>query len=251
MGNRYRFRMNTANSYTAYATQFAGDGQCWLERDAGLTGAADGTRFAFSTWVNFTGGDGVAQHLLSPNNTRCKIEKRTSNLLRITAINTAAATVAQIDQNSGAVAAITAATGWVHIACSVANLSSGGYAQLYINRVSCGTLTTFLANDTSIDFTDSDWGVGGYIGGATYLTGALCEYYFNSAESIDFSSSANLDKFNLASKPVSLGSTGATPTGTQPIVYLRTDYTSFTTNSGSGGNFVKKGTTALASATPP
>jgi len=240
-------------SYPPYATTFAGDGQCWMERDAGLTSAADSIHFTISVWLNFSAGNGVSQQILRRNNTRVQVEKRTSNLFRILLLDAASgATVAQIDQNSTNVAAITSSTGWIHLLCSVRNASSGGFAQLYINDTECATLTTFLANDSAIDFTDTDWAVGALVGGTLYFQGAMSEFYYSDSESIDLSVEANRRKFRSAGgDPVDLGSDGSTPTGNAPRIYLKSIYSSFTTNSGTGGNFTKYGTSAFTTATPP
>lgn len=246
---RYRFRLNVSGSYTANAVAFAGDGQCWLERDAGFTSAADGTQFLFSVWLDFTGRDAAQQQILIGNGSRVQIIKRTTNLIRVLVKNTANTTILQMDQNSGVVAALVAAGGWNHIAATSKNTAAGGFSQLYINGTSCATMTTTPPyDDTSFDFTDTDWGIGADVGGATnYLQADVAEFYWNDAASLDLSVAANLEKLRSASgHPVSLGSDGSTPTGATPRLYLKDADVSFPTNYGSGGNMVKKGTTALA-----
>lgn len=245
---------HTTASYTPYATQFAGDGQAWLERDSGLTGAVDtATGFIFSCWVKFTAGDGVEQTLIkSSSQNTFSVTKRTTNLIRIVIKNASNTPVVQLDQASGSVAAILAGSGWHHIIASANNVSSSGFAQLYIDGVSCGTQTTFAASGAGLDFVEADWGIGASVGGTLPLQGDLSELFLISGSSLDLSVASNLQKFrSTGGKPVSLGTDGTTPTGTAPLVYLRSAYDSFTTNSGTGGNFVKYGTTALASATAP
>lgn len=247
-----------AGGYSPSATHFAGDTQCWMERDGGLTGATDtGVKFIFSVWVNFTGGDGVEQSIFrSSSGTRFQVSKRTTNLIRIVAKSADNVVRVQLDQNAGAVAAITAATGWVNILCTGDNTLTTGFATMYINGVSCGTVTTLgtagVPDGTALDFVEADWATGATVGGTLYITGDLSEFYFNGAESIDLTNATNREKWRSSGgDPVDLGSDGSTPTGTAPLVYFRSVYTSFTTNSATGGNFVKYGTTAFTSATPP
>jgi hypothetical protein len=76
------------------------------------------------------------------------------------------------------------------------------------------------------------------------FNGQMCELYLNTTQYLN-------DPTNFASggKPISLGSNGELPTGTAPIVYLRSPYTSFNTNSGTGGNFIIEA--PLSQGTPP
>lgn len=239
------------SGYAALATQFAGDGQCWMESDAALTGAADGLKCIISMWLNFTGGNATQQVIFYPNTGRLVVQKTTGNLLRVDIQDNLGVLSVRIDQDSGKVAAITSSTGWVHLLISVDNTLAAGYAQMYINNTEAANVVTFLASGVNLDFTDVDWAVGDITGGGLPITAAVSEFYFNIATSLDMTNSANRALFIAGGKPVSLGSDGSTPTGAQPIVYFRSLFSSFTTNSGSGGNFVKKGTTAFASATPP
>ncbi len=80
----------------------------------------------------------------------------------------------------------------------------------------------------------------------------VAEVYLNLAESIDIDVSANVEKFrSSAGKPVDLGATGSTPTGTAPIIYLSGDATGFLTNKGTGGSFtVATGSLSTAGTSP-
>lgn len=236
--------MRASSSYSAGSAAF--DGTDWMERDAGWTGAADGTEGIFSGWINYTGGNAVAQVFVNCNTGRLSIEKRSSNTIRITLRNTSGTVVIQIDQNTSAFGTITSSTGWVHVLASWKNTSSGGRAQLYLNDTSCATLTTALLNDANIDYTDVDWSVGANVGGTAPASAKIGEVYLNLATSLDLSVESNRRKFRSAGgAPVSLGSDGSTPTGSAPILYLKGVYSSFTTNSGTGGDMVLKGGGAL------
>lgn len=241
--------------YAASATTFAGDGQCWMERDADLTGNADAKTGSFSCWVNFSGLDGVLQHILMNNGERLVFQKRTTNLIRLSLKQADNTVLVTLDQNSANVAAILAGSGWHHILASW-DKSVENRAHLYIDGVECLTITNFLSDDVDgntnpIDYTRTDWAVGASDAGAAPTAACISELWF-STEYIDFSVQANREEFRSAGgDPVDLGATGATPTGNQPLIYLRSAFSSFTTNAGSGGNFVKKGTTDFTSCTAP
>lgn len=242
---RYKFRMTSTAAgaaYVAYGSRF--DGTYWMERDAGLTGAADGTAGIFAAWIRFNGSDGVQQTFFD-SNTRLTIQKRTTNLLRFVLRDSASATKIQIDQNAASFPAIVAATGWVHILASWSNAAVGAFAHLYINDTSCATATTLAGDGAALDYTDIDWAVGGVIG-STAVVADLSEVYFNIATSLNLTTESNRRLFTTAAnRPVSLGDSGQTPTGSSPIVYLKNQFSSFTSNSGTGGNFVAKGTGSI------
>lgn len=96
--------------------------------------------------------------------------------------------------------------------------------------------------DEAIDYTAAaNWSVGAPVLGQG-LSGAIAEFYFAPGQYLDMSVTSNRRKFiSAALQPVDLGSTGSTPTGTAPIVYLRLDgsqvATAFKTNRGTGGDF--------------
>ena len=82
----------------------------------------------------------------------------------------------------------------------------------------------------------------------TTVAGSLAEVYFNIKESSYFNPSG-ITSFRSGGKPVSLGASGATPTGNSPDVYLKNAAASFGTNSGTGGNLTVTG--SLSDVTPP
>ena len=78
----------------------------------------------------------------------------------------------------------------------------------------------------------------------------LSEIWFDTTF-FDLSMSANRLKFiDVNGYPVNLGSDGSTPTGSQPILYLKNPAASVGTNSGSGGNLTANGTFVAASTSP-
>lgn len=65
----------------------------------------------------------------------------------------------------------------------------------------------------------------------------MADLYFNSVTFLDLSVSSNLELFIKSGKPVNLGTTGQTPTGSSPLVFDTGDATTFATNVGGGGGW--------------
>ena len=94
-----------------------------------------------------------------------------------------------------------------------------------------------------IDWSDvTGASVGADGAGGNSLKGAIQEVYITN-EYVDISVEANRRKFiTAAGKPAVLDSDGSLPTGTQPLIYLRNEFSTFQNNLGSLGNFTENGT---------
>lgn len=235
--------------YTAYATTFAGDGQCWMERDAGLTDAVDAKTGTISFWIKYNGDDGVANQIFQGGSGRPSFNRQAANTIRFSIFD-AAGTTEIIRINS--TIPVTNDGNWHHIISSW-DIGTTNKGYMYIDGTDRTSRATWLFETNFIDYTRVDWSVGGAIGetGTSDVNGCLSEFWF-STNYVDITQATELQKFRSAGGiPVSLGSDGSTPTGNQPIIYFRATYESWTNNYGYGGNFVKKGTTAFTSCTAP
>jgi hypothetical protein len=105
---------------------------------------------------------------------------------------------------------------WHHMMASW----NGTTAHLYIDGVSDKVENTNSNSAIAWNFCDT-WGVGGRYDGLETNESHLAEVYCTN-EYLDLSSSANRDKFfdSTNRTPVSLGTDGSTPTGTQPLIYF-------------------------------
>jgi len=152
----------------------------------------------------------------------------------------------------------TQADGWLHVQASW-NLKSPQTSCLYVNDVSDNHLQFPLGHQpcayaatspvqVSVGSSTSVPGPGNY--GAAF---DLCEFWFSETQYVDYTISANRAKFEASGgHPGNLGSSGSLPTGSAPMLYLRSSYSSFGTNSGTGGSFTFYGKGALsAAATKP
>lgn len=234
--------------YTASATNFAGDSQCWLERDGTGTGVADSATGTISFWVDPTGSDTGDWTALSTNNRFITQRTGGDDRMQWAGSNTAGTAEIELRQNTATVATLTAAGGWSWVAFSFNN-NTAGACYVYIANAAtswvatdCTTRTNDTGGGASIDFTDFDWAVGAANGGGAPMPANLSEVYVSQTY-YDLSSSANRDLFYNSTTHGPAGDLSAVGS---PIWYLKNAYTTFTTNSGSGGDFVKKGTTALA-----
>lgn len=120
--------------------------------------------------------------------------------------------------------------------------------NLFVNNVSDKN-TTVATNDT-IDYTKSDASVGSGTGVATFANAAFGEIWFDPTTCVDLTNPTNRALFYSGGFPSNLGSIGQTPTGSSPIVYLKSPAGQNGTNSGSGGNFTAHGIFSIASSSP-
>lgn len=222
-----------ATSFTYYSATFTGDD--WLSRGAGLTGAADSKLGLLSCWFKFA-TTGTEEYLLRSTSAWIKVYKSAADRIYVIAAESGASNnVAYIHSS------ITIDTSWHHLLVSW-DAGTTGRLHMYIDGADVSTID--YEGDYAADWTNSDWGVGALHEGSTPFTGKLCEFYLTTpATWFDITNSTNRDKFfnSGTSKPVDLGSDGSTPTGTAPLIYLKTQPPAWETNSGTGGNFTENG----------
>lgn len=232
----------TSAAFSVTATTFTGAGTEWMERDADWTGATDGDTFTISFWWKPAAAS-ATYYIYEGAQSRITIWENTSNdKIRMEFKDAAGVMLVQLDQNAS-VGALSAGT-WYHVIASV-DKSVDNRAHLYINNTECLTITTFVSDGEAggdIDRTETDHAVGSYVGGSFYANGCLAELWI-SYSYMDLSDAGNRAKFYNAGAPVNLGTTGQTPTGVTPIVYLKGSGVGFIVNSGSGGDMFKKGAT--------
>lgn len=133
--------------------------------------------------------------------------------------------------------------GWNHVLFSADVTQTQTTMKFYANGVSSTMNVISYFNDTILWDASQDWGIGGRgFDGAVKIERDMAESYITN-EYLDLSIQANREKFILNGAPVDLGTTGATPTGTQPLIYMKGNAASWNagTNAGSGGNFTMTG----------
>lgn len=137
---------------------------------------------------------------------------------------------------------------WHHVLISADTSMPVG--MLYVDDVP--TVLT-VTSGINFNFSAGTVLVGARSGG--YFPGSLAEVWLMPGTYMDLTVAANRRKFRTADgRPVDLGSTGSTPTGSQPPLYLSVrasgSANDFATNRGSGGDFSVLGSPSLSTSSP-
>lgn len=205
----------------------------YLNRGAGLTGAADGKVGTVSFWARIDGGDGTDRHVLHGSSSNVQVYIN-ANVLRVYMRTAASGLV--IDTRSSTAKMADGST-WIHFLASW----DAGNAISHVYVDDSDDKNEVANNDATIDYTIATWGIGAKNTGATPFNGAVAELYF-ALEYLDLSVTANRREFIDASGyPVDLGPSGYKPTGTAPILYMKTQFNNCGLNSGTGGDFTING----------
>lgn len=214
------------------------DGSTYAERDAGLTGASDGTGFTVLVLGNITLDAGTSTNFFNSNPTRLTVLRGGADTFAVILKNTAGATIWVALCGSTWLPA----DGTIQHIASVDTSNTSGTEQIYRNGVSDFSANT--AVNGTIDWTLTDHSAGASVGGATAFAGSILLALWDTR--IDLSVADNLAKFWRKGLPVDIGRDGLGPGLGAPLVYFRgpvgaaPDTTLI--NYGAGGNFnVKAG----------
>lgn len=144
-----------------------------------------------------------------------------------------------------------ASMGWIHVLASWDTNHPGGGGRkkfLYTNDTSNINVTLDGGSAFACRYSlVTDWEILVQAGADV----CLAEIYFAPGQYLDFSVTANRRKFISASgMPVSLGPTGALPTGMPPVYYNRSNAANITVNSGTGGDMASTGTFTTCASHP-
>lgn len=151
---------------------------------------------------------------------------------------------------------LTASGTWHHLAFSV-DMADTAKRFVYLDGAAETMTWTTYTND-EINFATGiiDVTLGSRSNGAAFkFNGCLAEAYINYGTYMDLSVAANLQKFRAADgKPVNLGTTGSTPTGSVPSGYFHLDdgetAANFATNRAGNGNLAVNGALDTGSTSP-
>lgn len=215
-----------------------------------LAGATSNKVGAISLWIRIdgsTGGEQTIFELSSGSTPDFRISYNASGHLanfRIVGANSAGTTILDMSTSAGYSPGAT----WYNLLASW-NLATAA-TSFFVNNSSDKTTTT-ATNDT-INY--GDLAAFALVGVSRPITNklfaSLAEVWFTNAF-VDFTVSGNRAAFISGGFPVNLGSTGQTPTGSSPLLYLKSTASQFNVNSGTGGNFaITNGPLAIASTSP-
>jgi hypothetical protein len=238
--NPYRF--GGGATYTASASHFSSAAPDYLAKTGQIYGAASKQLLA-SFFLRLTARDGETHTILHSGEGLHSVRRHTDNTLIVEFYNAGIVRVMRMRST----ATVTADGQYHHLMCAV-DTSTDGNNRLLIDGVEGFVLNTRI--DSAIHFAASSWLVSRTVGSVA-MDADISELYFAPGQWLDLTVAANVAKFRdpATGKPVSLGADGSLPTGTAPAIYLKNPYSSFGTNSGTGGDFTVYGT--LTEATPP
>ena len=230
------------------ASQYDGTND-WCElNEASFTSAPQSKLGIISFWFLMDGGDGVDQRIFKLAASgggveRVDLKRDSLNLFRLKMEDSGE--VHRVVFTS--VTEFTADSTWHHFLVAYdTNAATATFDWYFDDSVESPTQNNF--SDGAIDWTPGgDTTLGAANNGGSKLNGRLAEVYINADETLDITVEANRRKFISASgKPVLLGATGATPTGSQPMWYSKLGDE---VNAGYGENLVVNG--ALVSVAGP
>ena len=214
----------------------------WMERGAGLTGAADSKTGIFSCWVK-RGADGATHQMLVQQEVASTARQGfaidSSGVFKALLYNASATALIVQAKSTGT---ILVAGGWTHILAAW-DLAIPRF-DVYIGDAEDADIVTL--NDDIINYTRAEAGIGhvwlSSTPGNFKFNGCMADLYFQDGEFLDFTVEANRRKFISATgKPIDLGADGSMPTGTKPLIFQSGDTVDWHTNLGSGGGFTEVG----------
>lgn len=248
------------------------DTTTYLTRASDFTSNAD-TQFAtISFWFNISTastGDGTGMIIYSnssdqPIESTVSIQRSAGGRFLIDLQNSTAFITPAFSASLGSTATnvYTSTNGgiWHHLMFSIT--SSGATVHSYIDGVSVTQSSTTI-NNVTIDYTRTDHlfagarssvktstSGGGSVAGLLDVN--IANFYFNTQSYLDLSQSSNRLLFRTQSGgPADMGSSGATPTASSPMIYLTGPASIFQNNVGYGGAFSAAAGAILNSTTAP
>ena len=237
-----------AAAFRAPAVTFDGTND-WLSRDSDPAGLADGKQGLISLWfkpANFGSDRRLAVNgaLSDPRHFDFYVDAAGKVILLIYDAGGNLRVNYQAKNSN-----LLTAGAWHHIAAAW-DVATPGASHLIIDGVDD---TDYFGHvDATLDVAEGNgFAIGATKNGDRKSVGDFAEVYLAFGQYLDLSQAANLQKFrSAAGKPVSLGATGAAPTGSQPTIYLSGDAASFAANAGAGGAFTVNGALADAATSP-
>ena len=213
------------------AASFNG-GDIYFLRAAAMTGLSDGQIISGSFFLNPT-YDTDVQTILA-------IANIGGALIGITILN-GTLTIALTDDtgNTKSLASVIDTNIWHHITFNYSLTTGVGY--MYSNNTQLAILASIGVNFDFQNATDWTFGAGAGGAGATFFKGCMSHFWLDVDNLMDMSVQANREKFHDGSFiPVSLGTQGQDPSGSQVFIYF--EGSDFVNNLGFGEDFIANGT---------
>lgn len=183
-----------------------------------LTGIADGKKGTFVCFFYCDDVPASGERIITNTGPRFTVERSSTGAISVVGRN-AANTLILSQATSGT----PCSTAGSYVLMLSFDLASAGSMKIYVNDVDQGiTSTTFT--DDSIDYTVTEWSIGGSVGGTLLLNGDIYSIWFDPTTNLDFDTESVRRKFaDVNNVPLFVGSHGELPTGTPPILFLGYD----------------------------
>ncbi len=206
-----------------------------INRDADLTGNADGKNGTLSVWLKIEGSDDAELTIFGNEGNFYQFRRDTGNKFDLLGFDNpiAADIVVRAQSNKTYVTE----DKWIHVL--IAWNTAASAIDFYINDNN--TINRSIAvnkTDDIVGYERTDWAIGSNQAGGSDWNGCISELWHSVDEYVNISIEANRRKFVTANvEAVNLGSDGSNPTGNSPILYFRGNAAGYLTNSGTGGDF--------------
>lgn len=250
LGQEGFLKAGAVATYTANAVDSDGTND-HLRVEASPTGLADAKTGTVSVWFKPITDAAAARFIATwsdGTSVRWSLAWLAADTMRLHAFNSGATLIFSWTSST----TWAAGSGWHHFYATW-DLANSGLRSVYMDGASeAGTYSTYT-NDT-IDYLPAT--TPRYTVAADQANTAgnkpiacLAEFWWDDTY---LDGATNITDFRNSGtgKPVSLGSDGSTPSGSQPVFYLKTASPDWETNSGSGGNFTETGAFAACSDSP-
>ena len=237
------------------APRYAGDAAAFdgvndhIDSLTALSTAVDGREILLSAWFRFnsTAGDGVYQRIMHSTAGYFSLSKSTANNFSLDMSGSTGVFLG----NWLSTGAYTSTSGWIHFMAAVdgANSSGGFWINGATDLIAASTI---IPGSTPL-LNRAHWAIGADVDGAQRAYVDMFDFYFNMSTD-GGGGAAMLSKFYSGGRPISLGPTGALPTGADPIMFLHLDdgqdVTNFPNNLGSGSSFTIVGALTPSTSSP-
>lgn len=218
---------NGVAAFTANATTFDG-ATTSVRKSTDLSTLTDTNIGLVSFWVKIAGGNGNTMYLIDNGSAHFFVNRKSDNTLTCQGFNSGGSRILDIEYTDAT--KFVAGMAWTHVL--IGWNSGAGY--MLVNGSAANVTVFSFPSVGNINFIGSGSWTTSCDGAASHvMNGCVAELWFDAQ---DQPSSIN-SSFESGGHPVSLGATGAIPTGKQPAVYLKDPFGTYGNNSGYGGNF--------------
>jgi len=199
----------------------------------------NGKDYTLSFWVKRAGSGATNEKIIESASGRFSFKFDGSDRVSIILKNTSASIIANVTSTN----TVQASDGLTHILIGInmGNSTQGDRIKIYIDDVKETIINGTAPVDDTVDSTDGSMDIGANNGLSEIYEGELGQLYIVEVYQ-DPDTLSNRRKFNDGNgNPVELGSTGSTPTGTAPRIFLNNTTATWQNNLGLGGNFTETG----------